>query len=332
MVHWTSRTREPARLAGALFAARGLQLQKIKDNPAVFVDHLAISLAIVRNLQNHNPSLSALYAENIESRQIDALTRWLEQLDGWPDLLARAAQALHQHRVWLPADYHDQQLADYLIGLNSLDTPEKWLAIRPIPGAVLPDSLLLQSSCRLPYEQERQRRLLRTLHWAVGATVTASLSHESLMTVPPTWHSWRFGSQRLKAGKPRRLVRLAAAELMVALRRFQADTGQPAERLEQLVPKYLAHIPEDPFSGQSFRYRLSKGEDIVWPQHTQPLAGGPVLQGPTRHIVASQGILWSVGEDRHDDDAKHQGLGNGDEKTHPGEDLIYLVPLPKPKP
>jgi hypothetical protein len=184
----------------------------------------------------------------------------------------------------------------------------------------------------LPYEQERQRRLLRTLHWADGAA-KASVPRASLMTVPPTWDGRTLGSRKLEARHSRRLVRLVATELMVALRRFQAETGQPAERLEQLVPNYLAHIPEDPFSGQPLRYRLSKGENIIWPrQDSRGSFLGPPGALPTRTIPAGQGIVWSVGEDRHNDDAKHQGLGNGAEKTLPGEDLIYLVPLPADKP
>jgi hypothetical protein len=136
------------------------------------------------------------------------------------------------------------------------------------------------------------------------------------------------------------------AELMVALRRYQAETGRPAERLEQLEPKYLEEIPADPFGGASLRYRLSKGEEIMWPGDGQNLvgagAGAPIPPGApggfgnfggpaTRTIPAGQGILWSVGEDRQDDDAKRQGLLNRAEETHPGEDLIYLVPLPASK-
>ncbi len=112
------------------------------------------------------------------------------------------------------------------------------------------------------------------------------------------------------------------------------------------MPTYLARIPEDPFSGRPFRYRLSKGEDILWPQRVQSragaaavapgamagAAGGPALPEPTRHVVAGQGILWSVGEDRQDDDAQRQGLGTERSETRRGEDLIYLVPLPATKP
>ncbi|HTU20261.1 MAG TPA: ABC transporter permease [Gemmataceae bacterium] len=52
--------------------------------------------------------------------------------------------------------------------------------------------------------------------------------------------------------------------------------------------------------------------------------GGPP---PSRGIPKGQAILWSVGEDRHDDGGKQQGL-HASSTTSFGEDLIYLVPLP----
>jgi hypothetical protein len=60
------------------------------------------------------------------------------------------------------------------------------------------------------------------------------------------------------------------------------------------------------------------------------MAGGPHGQGaPTRFVPAGQGILWSVGDDRVDDGGRRQGLHPSvAQRTAPGEDLIFLVPLP----
>jgi hypothetical protein len=167
------------------------------------------------------------------------------------------------------------------------------------------------------------------------------------------------GIDRLQASDPRRLARLDAARLMVALRRYQAEQGKPADALTLLVPAYLEGIPFDPFDGQPFRYRLSRGEEIAWgePDQDPPAAGGeggvaaPDDGGPggaagdpaapaavalpggerTRKVPAGQGILWSTGEDRSDDGGKRQGLHPGRHHTTPGEDLIFLVPLPRAK-
>jgi hypothetical protein len=336
------KTLEPARLAASLFAARGLQAQKMKRDPAMFVDHLAITLALVRNLQNQAPSVPAIVARSIEASQLEALTRWLEQLDGRPELLARVAKELHDHRVSLPPDYHEQYLADYLVSLNSLDRPEEWVGRWfPGEGIVVSEPLLLQLCWRVPTEHLRQMRLLRTWHWG-ELEEQRLLPRQSLATIPPS-----FRGSKLEPGHLNRLVGLEAAQLMVALRRFWAETGRPAEQLEQLVPKYLPRIRTDPFSGRPFRYRLSQGEEIVWPVVQQqwqagaaggaPMAAGPgdipgAAAEPMRIVPAGQGILWSVGPDGRDDEGKRQGLGRGKGETLPGEDLIYLVPLPADKP
>ena len=47
---------------------------------------------------------------------------------------------------------------------------------------------------------------------------------------------------------------------------------------------------------------------------------------PNRFIPKGQGILWSVGEDGHDDGGKQQGINN--QAMSFGQDLIYLVPPP----
>ena len=51
-----------------------------------------------------------------------------------------------------------------------------------------------------------------------------------------------------------------------ALRWYQADNGKPAENLDELVPKYLPfHSARSTYDGEPFRYRLLRGEEIMWP-------------------------------------------------------------------
>ena len=49
--------------------------------------------------------------------------------------------------------------------------------------------------------------------------------------------------------------RLLLVEL--ALRCYRAEVGQPPSKLENLVPKYVAQLPEDPFTRKPFTYRPS---------------------------------------------------------------------------
>jgi hypothetical protein len=56
----------------------------------------------------------------------------------------------------------------------------------------------------------------------------------------------------------------------------------------------------------------------------------PLPVEPTREVPPGQGILWSVGEDGQDDGGKRQ-FDPRAQRTSPGEDRIYLVPLPPKK-
>ena len=69
-------------------------------------------------------------------------------------------------------------------------------------------------------------------------------------------------------------LRLLTAEL--ALRCYQADQGRVAQSLNELVPKYLQHLPEDPFSHRPLIYRP----------------------------IGTNWLLYSVGVDRVDDGGK----------------------------
>jgi hypothetical protein len=217
--------------------------------------------------------------------------------------------------------------------------PERWLA----RGVAL--------SLEMPWEEERRARLwqlvwaglfrgVKTPHWqrpppsdplavkdttrrilrgwlpaieGPGASMTAAhlaqlldaswLSDERLYcSVPP-----------LRAAANRSQCRVAAWRQAVALALYQLDEGQPAKKLDDLVPKYLATLPIDPYSGEPFHYRVSPGEHVLLLGNVRP----------------GQAILWSAGPDRVD----HGGHQHGDhlEDDNPSWsrgsfDLVTLVP------
>jgi hypothetical protein len=100
-------------------------------------------------------------------------------------------------------------------------------------------------------------------------------------------------------------LRLLTVEL--ALRCHRIDQRTPPERLDQLVPKYLQHVPKDPFSGASLFYR---------PMGTNWLA-------------------YSIGPDRTDDGGKPigrsgfdylVGFGTSSKKSIRQGDVLYDSP------
>ena len=100
---------------------------------------------------------------------------------------------------------------------------------------------------REPVSQIEQRDSIfddRTLRWRHRLEMVV------LARSPPA------GVETTYANFQRRSVtysRLMMADL--AVRAFVAEKGRFPKSLEELVPKYLATVPEDPFSGQPLRYR-----------------------------------------------------------------------------
>jgi hypothetical protein len=323
------RRYEPARLAGIMLASRGLLMQQ-RGKPEDFVDQLDLALTIVRTLQNAGSSLTVLQAINSERTHLIALDRWLENLPHRVELLHLVGEVLDRHIAWLPDNYRQADLVEYSISRNRLEASDDWLEQSlPLSGkSTTRESQieLVKGALKIPWEAERQARLFRACFWE-RSRLSPTLQQKAGPFLPATASFTSIIQERHR----RRLVRLQIARLKVALRHYQADKGQPAQNLDALVPGSIAAIPRDPFDSQPLRYRLSKGEEILWSEDRLGRDWPEeMLAKFRRSIPRGQGILWSIGEDLVDDDARRQGLfPNRPDQTEKGEDLIYLVPMVK---
>jgi hypothetical protein len=80
---------------------------------------------------------------------------------------------------------------------------------------------------------------------------------------------------------------LRAAQLVTALLLFQAEKGHLPAQLNELIPDYLAALPIDPSTGKSFRYRISKGEEIK--SNYYP------YENVILRLAPGQALVWSDG-------------------------------------
>ncbi len=129
----------------------------------------------------------------------------------------------------------------------------------------------------------------------------------------------RYGPVNVRVYSYLREAVLQGTRLQLALMLYEYEEKKPAPSLEALVPRYLPELPKDPFSGQSFHYRVSAGELISQTYNTEPI-----------RVPAGQGILWSVGLDGQDNGGTKQGVPSSSMDPsvwNRGElDLIFLVP------
>lgn len=278
----------PASTLSMVLVARGLQ-QQARGDPAAFEEDMRIALALSRNLQHHAPPNIALFVgRNMARPWPAAVDLWLKELRGRPDLLKRALETFLDHEAKVP-DEDEPRRADYLIAQNTLtQTPETLLAdalqMHPKGNGEYRQTEL-QTAALLwlfPWEEARHRRLLRVAfqsndrearkisQWGGRAFVVFLALH--LFTQP------RFQRERFSL---REIANLHACQIKLALRLYQEENGDLPDTLAVLVPKYLKTIPSDPFDGRPFRYRLSRGEWIVWLEDNQggPPAGMPEVPG-----------------------------------------------------
>jgi hypothetical protein len=203
---------------------------------------------------------------------MSATERWLEKLAGHPELIRRLLEIYRENGEEMFSDQSGEQWAEYLIALNSLDEPQEWIFVGTGHPERFSELALIEAAWLVPWERQRHLRLLRLIYWGnpeqffrdrrIGREVF-------LFRMGGMWRDLR-----------RQLTRVRALELMLALRLYQAEKGRPAWSLEQLVPRYLERIPNDPFSDRPFRYRLSSGEKIIWPVEQQaPAPVGVLLRG-----------------------------------------------------
>jgi hypothetical protein len=330
-----------ARAAIRLLGPRGLQRQA-EGHPEEFVGSLHTGLALTRNLRNRSILMSALAARATESVLVGYTERWLDRLDGRPDLLRQALELWQKYPVETDADDRSHDLAECVALLNNLNRPVETVRAFLPRGYRDEESLRVETGVlgpawQVPWERARLRRFVLLQAGDVP------VNWRSLQELgPPFLVNNGASSDILRKHAERFRCRVEATRLMLALRLFQAETGQPAESLDHLIPKYLPAVPADPFDGKPFRYRLSRGERIFVPQtdEPEPQPGEPArpLQfqpgeppgEPSREVPAGQGILWSVGEDRNDDGGHRQALPTGQFASagRGPSDIIFLVPLP----
>jgi hypothetical protein len=343
-------------LVDRLYTARALQLQSRGKN-AEALELFAVALAVRRNLLNQAPLWLFHWSQWAEVQTLNGFNRWLDHVGPQPDLLRRALAVLHEHETQRPplsgnvkAEYlvfqnslddpsrwlfRDTAASRWQIDVLTTAWSMPWERERRarLVDAVFAgwlrsaetDYWQLPAPASPPEGAARKppsREAMIVRDWlppAEGSGV--SLTRERLRRlldgagVLNEVFPWDWSI--IRARDTQVLCQVRAERLKTALALYQVEQGKPAARLADLVPRFLAALPADPFSGQSFLYRVSRGERIT-DRHL------------IKEVASGQGVLWSVGPDGNDNGGTVQdkGVPMSDVQTwaDKGLDLIFLVP------
>jgi len=188
--------------------------------------------------------------------QLQFLQERLEQFDCWPGLILafegeRAGGILVMDRL----------VHDPLVYGAFMDTPPPM--IRAL--WVLPRSVMRQNEVALVrYETQKLEGFREVKATATESGLSAAIrAHVSPVEadLPRRYSPYTVMLKILapatsKAGdrtaRTQSMLRLAA--VACALERYHLASGAFPDRLDQLVPKFIEHVPHDPMSGEAFRY------------------------------------------------------------------------------
>jgi hypothetical protein len=308
-------------------------------------------LALSRNLRNKAPLGSYLAGVETEQRALAVVENWVAREKPSPELLRRILTELDRHSKETPPPLDCLQTECYRAG-GLLQNPLAW-RLRA-PDGTPPERWLtgvIALSLDAPWENERIARLWRQVwagffrgveipHWQLpelpavdGGDILAGwlpadggLSRVELTRLMQA--SWLTDEKLftpllpLRQAAARSRWRVDASRQATALQLYQLREGKTVHILEDLVPKYLPELPEDPYSGNSYQYRISKGENIEFLER----GGNPRKQ----FVQPGHGILWSTGPDRVDDGGRKHGnafADNDRQWSNGGLDLITIVPF-----
>ncbi len=321
-----------------LLCARGLQLQARGEHGEAFA-MFRLAFDAERRLRFRTLPWNYLNSVDTERLMLQGLSVWAGNAGDQSEYLREAVRMLRENELALPplvetieAGYKDatSRVQRFLPGQLAPWEWERWnrvvnwlfagwkrtatldyrtaVGLAAPPGTPTPPSTLLEAWVP-PLPQADVARDREKLRRAVGGNT------ESLVW----WISDEMFSEEFRT-----LACWRAARLQIALLLFEHEHGKPAERLADLVPTILPELPLDPFNGEQFRYRVSKGEHIfsqlIWPFDR----GDEAAPG--------QGVIWSVSTNLVDDGGvKNGGYFQGFGLGPPGLDLIFLVPRPAKK-
>jgi hypothetical protein len=208
------------------------------------------SVPTASGLTNFNGLVGDLPLLKSLSHLLMAEGRLAELEERWPAAAASYADAMALGNETGRGGF----LFNYLVGLSFEWKSE--LTLYPLVGK-LSDGERVQIIKRLARIDREQ------VSWDEVLKNEKLLSrHETHGNPVPMAIAWLQARKGRKAGAEkldRVLATLRLIELELGLRQYRSEHGRPPSQLQELVPRQIAQVPIDPFSGKPMLYRAQGG-------------------------------------------------------------------------
>lgn len=112
----------------------------------------------------------------------------------------------------------------------------------------------------------------------------------NFVSVIAGWWSTRSTKERTLERHNAAVAHIRLMALQVALRCYAAENNAAPAKLDELVPKYLSHLPADPFSGEAFIYKPHQTNWLIYSVGPDGVDDGGISAG---RMAKKGDILYS---------------------------------------
>ncbi|MFO0847871.1 MAG: hypothetical protein U0871_04810 [Gemmataceae bacterium] len=260
---------------GGVYLARGLLAQHNGD-PEDFARRLPVWLATLRTARKQTIATVQATGYAYERSMYQAVDRWLDRLDGRPDLLRVALAAVLAHDAADVIHPEQTRLAEQVVAWNAVSYPALWLpryldSLRPWEAGrwdrlgtsrtTEAESELVAFAWAVPWERERLRRV-----HGLGNTAQSPGDPAAFARGAPGWQlttARYFPEQSVSSWRRSATIERLAAIVKLAVRLYHAETGQYPPSLAELTPKYIPEGLTLSAGWAVFEYRFAANRVLV---------------------------------------------------------------------
>jgi len=229
------------------------------------------ALAACRSARNKSGWRTPETALQAEETLLDGIEDWLLDLEGNVDLVRAMLSVVANHASAMPTNVEEIYWADRVILRNTMQKIGTWLpnliayrtpnsrsGLSQADSQAEAQAELVTVAWSVPWERLRRERIQRFSTHGDRQVEKSWLSGLHLRNMWTSNRNVRLENRERRALALRRLI-----QIQLAVRLHQLQGKEPLRSLDQLLPVVSNDVLEDPYSKQTFGYRLTTAETLA---------------------------------------------------------------------